>query len=390
MKAFFSRFGGNALIIGEGKASASGLPEDQSLDNMLDHHSEELIPNVFVISSYDIKPEFMGAMDRLPSKAHKIGTIVHVFTEIILQYDMEVETDIYVTNGLAAKVGGRFEHSSYLQKANFAPRLSLAYRTGQYGQASLAYGIFHQNPERKYLPGNGNLIFSTATHYIAQYLRTNDRTTLRAEVFYKKYRGLVKTIGTNGAETAVGNEGYGDAKGVEFFWRDKKSVKDLDYWISYSFLDTKRDFLNFPFAIQPNFAARHTASFVAKKFVSKMKSNFNISYNYASGRPYYFIGKNDQTGKPEFRDRGQTIPYHNVSLSVNYLPNIGSRDSKVFGVYVFSVSNVFNFDQVFGYQYAYNGYRKEAIVPPAKMFLFLGAFLSFGVDRTGDVINSNL
>lgn len=97
MKAFFSRFGGNALIIGEGKASASNLPEDQSLDNMLDHHSEELIPNVFVISSYDIKPEFMGAMDRLPSKAHKIGTIVHVFTEIILQYDMEVETDIYVT-----------------------------------------------------------------------------------------------------------------------------------------------------------------------------------------------------------------------------------------------------------------------------------------------------
>ena len=97
MKALFSRFGGNALIIGQGKASASGLPEDQSLDNMLDNHSEELIPNVFVISSYDIKPEFMGAMDRLPSKAHKIGTIVHDFTEIILQYELEVETDIYVT-----------------------------------------------------------------------------------------------------------------------------------------------------------------------------------------------------------------------------------------------------------------------------------------------------
>ena len=97
MKALFSRFGGNALIIGKGKASALDLPEDQSLDNMLDHRSNEIIPNVFVISSYDLQPEYMGPMRYLPSKAHKIGTIVHAFNEIMLQYDMEVETDIYVT-----------------------------------------------------------------------------------------------------------------------------------------------------------------------------------------------------------------------------------------------------------------------------------------------------
>jgi hypothetical protein len=64
---------------------------------MLDHRSEEIIPNVFVISSYDLQPEYMGPMLYLPSKAHKLGTIVHVFNEISLQYDMEVETDIYVT-----------------------------------------------------------------------------------------------------------------------------------------------------------------------------------------------------------------------------------------------------------------------------------------------------
>jgi hypothetical protein len=62
----------------------------------------------------------------------------------------------------------------------------------------------------------------------------------------------------------------------------------------------------------------------------------------------------------------------------------------MFAVYVLSVSNVFNFQQVFGYEYSYNGYRKEAIVPPSRMFVFLGAFLSFGVDRTEDVINNNL
>jgi hypothetical protein len=97
MKALFSRFGGSGLLIGKGKASALNLPEDQSLDNMLDHRSEEIIPNVFVISSYDLQPEYMAPMLYLPSKAHKLGTIVHIFNEISLQYDMEVETDIYVT-----------------------------------------------------------------------------------------------------------------------------------------------------------------------------------------------------------------------------------------------------------------------------------------------------
>jgi hypothetical protein len=35
------------------------------------------------------------------------------------------ETDIYVTNDLAAKIGGRFENSSLLNKSNIAPRISL-------------------------------------------------------------------------------------------------------------------------------------------------------------------------------------------------------------------------------------------------------------------------
>jgi vitamin B12 transporter len=51
---------------------------------------------------------------------------------------------------------------------------------------------------------------------------------------------------------------------------------------------------------------------------------------------------------------------------------------------------VFGFDQVYNYQYSYNGMRKEAIVPPSKIFVFVGAFISFGVDRSQDVINMNL
>ncbi|MDB9720242.1 hypothetical protein OAA67_00010 [Winogradskyella sp.] len=94
-----SRFGGHSVTIGKGKSSDSNLPEDQSLDNMLDHYAQEIIPNYFVISSYDAKPEWMGSIEwkDFPKKPVKIGTLEHNFNEIFLQYDVSVTTDIYIT-----------------------------------------------------------------------------------------------------------------------------------------------------------------------------------------------------------------------------------------------------------------------------------------------------
>ena len=295
------------------------------------------------------------------------------------------EADVYATNALALKGGFRLEYSSLLNKTNIAPRFSVAYKLGKGSQASVAYGIFYQDPERRYLPSSVALTFMKATHYIVQYQKVANGQSFRAEIFYKKYDNLVKTGTVNFREAAVNNKGFGDAKGIEFFWRDKKTIKDLDYWISYSYLDTKRDFLNFPFAIRPNFSAKHTSSLVVKKFVQKIKMNVNLAYNYASGRPYYNIGFDGSNYK--FNDKGTIPDYHNVSFALNYLPFIGKKDAKVYGVYVLQVSNIFNIKQTYGYNYSYNGYRKEAITPTSRMFVFIGAFISFGVDRSDEVIN---
>ena len=298
------------------------------------------------------------------------------------------ETDIYITNALAAKAGGRMEYSTIVEKTNFAPRVSVAYKLSKGTQASLAYGVFYQDPERKYLPSANKLDFMKATHYIVQFQRVINQQSFRAEVFYKKYDNLIKTSFTNQQESAINNNGFGDAKGIEFFWRDKKTFKNLDYWISYSYLDTKRDFLNFPFAIAPNFAAKHTGSLVIKRFVQDWKMNLNAAYNYASGRPYYNIGY--YNGNYKFNDRGTIPDYHNVSFSINYLPFIGKKDPKSYTVWVMQISNIFNIKQTYGYQYSYNGIRKEAIVPSSRMFVFIGAFISFGVDRSDEIINNAL
>jgi vitamin B12 transporter len=300
------------------------------------------------------------------------------------------EADIYLTNNLAAKGGTRLEHSSFYGKTNIAPRISLAYKLGQQSQASLAYGTFYQTPERRYISSLVDLDFTRANHYIAQYQKVTGLITLRAELFYKKYQNLIKTTVDNNREVAISNSGKGYARGFELFYRDKKTIKMFDYWISYSYLDTKRDFQNYPYEIQPSFATKHTGNLVMKKFVPSLKTQFNANYVYATGRPYYNIRYDNSAGKFNIFDQGKTIDYHSLSLSVNYLPNVFKQGANKFTVFVLSVSNVLGNDQVFGYNYSYNGSRKEAIVPPSKVFVYIGAFFSFGVDRSQDVINSNL
>lgn len=301
------------------------------------------------------------------------------------------ETDFYLSNNLAMKVGARLEHSELMDKWNIAPRASLAYKFKNNGQASFAYGIFYQNPETKYQPAVADVGYAKASHYILQYQKISSLTTFRTELFYKDYDHLFKTgIDNFGREVATSNKGFGYAKGVEFFWRDKKTIRNMEYWVSYSFLDTKRDYLNFPFSMEPNFVAKHTSSLVIKKFVMPWKMNINASYNFATGRPYYQLKYDNNQNKYVVADAGRTINYNNLGFSLNYIPSIGKKDAKKFTVWVLSISNVLGQKQVFNYNYGTINNRKEAIGPTSKRFVYIGCFMSFGVDQTENAINNNL
>ena len=288
------------------------------------------------------------------------------------------EADLYITNDLAAKIGARFEQSSLLNKANLAPRLSMAYKTGKGAQMSIAYGEFYQKPENTYLYATTQFGYQRATHYIINYIKNTTLQTFRVEAYYKKYNDLVKTF------PAYNNNGNGYAQGVELFWRDKKTFQGLDYWISYSYLDTKRNYLNYPKSLQPNFAANHTASLVLKRFFSSINTGFNFTYSYATGRPYYNLMQNGNTYT--IADQGKTIDYNSLGFSMNYLTSMG----KAYAVFVASATNVLNSNLIYGYNYSHDGLNKEAITPAAPRFFFIGVFLSWGVDRRQDAINNNL
>ena len=298
------------------------------------------------------------------------------------------ETDLGISNDLSLKIGARAENSSSINHWNFSPRFAMAYRISKEWTSSLAFGTFFQNPESRFFTENYQPNYQRADHYIFQVQRAADGRSLRLETYYKKYQDLIKTTTDFYRPIALNNNGSGYAKGVELFWRDKKSLKNIDYWVSYSYLDSKRDYLNYTESLFPNFAAKHTLSVVAKKFVTNWKTGFNISYNYNSGRPYYnFVTEN---GNIVLKNQGFVKDYQAVNFSLNYLPNLGKKDARAFTVLVLSINNVLGTKNEFGYNFSSNGLKSRAIVPPTNTFVFIGAFISFGTDRTQEAINNNL
>lgn len=298
------------------------------------------------------------------------------------------ETDLGFSNNFSAKIGLRAEHSAALDKWNLAPRAALAYRIAKNWTSSVAYGIFYQNPESQFF-GQNPLNFQRAEHYVLQVQKSAENRSLRLEAFYKNYDDLIKTRLEDYRPVAFSNSGSGFAKGIELFWRDRKSLKNIDYWISYSYLDSEREFQNYDRPLFPNFAARHTLSVVAKKFITDWKTGFNFSYNYSSGRPYYnFL--TDAGGNYYLNAQGTVKENSSLNFSMNYLPSLGRKDAKSFSVLVLSVNNILGRKNVFGYNFSNDGLRSSPILPSSTTFVFVGAFISFGVDRTEDAINSNL
>jgi hypothetical protein len=291
------------------------------------------------------------------------------FDELMLSPFVEIEA--YASKHLVAKAGGRLEHNTLNSITSVDPRLSMAWRPGNTGQFSLAYGRFRQSAPNQLLMFNTKLQNEKAEHFIANYQVITDGRTFRVETYYKKYTDLVRQQDPSG--TSHDNSGDGYARGIEFFWRDGKSLKNVDYWVSYSFLDTERDYLNFPHAAVPSFASKHNFSVVYKHFIKPIKSQFGVTYSFSSGRPYYDPNVEDFNSS-------RTPTYHDVSANVAYLP-------KNWLIIYASCTNLTGRDNIFGYDFARvpdadGAYASRAIRQPAARFVFIGVFITISKNKS--------
>ena len=280
-------------------------------------------------------------------------------------FSVFTETDVYFTQNLAAKVGVRTTRDALLEKVYVSPRLSLAYRIDENQQISTAYGNFRQQVGQDYLKFNQDLFQQQAAHYILNYQFSKASTTLRAEAYFKKYRDLLTYTGDEITyDSNFGNNGSGYAKGIDIFWRDGH-LKNLDYWVSYSFIDSKRKYQNYPEQVTPNYVANHNVSIVSKYWVQSLRSQAGFTYNFNSGRPY----NNPNTSN--FMSE-KTSSYHSLNFNWAYLLN------KQQILYV-SVSNILGTKNIFGYDYANTPnasgkYTAKAVRPTADRFFFVGFF----------------
>lgn len=290
------------------------------------------------------------------------------------------EMDIFFSKKLATNVGARVDHYELFDQTVFSPRASIAYKSGEFSQFSLAYGRFFQNPNADVLKFDDTINAENATHLIANFQYTKQKQIFRVEAYHKDYQDLVKFDTQIPIFTSsFNNNGFGYASGVDVFWRDNESFKNLEYWVSYSYLDTERDYRNFPTEARPAFASEHNFSLVTKYWIEDWKSQVGFSYVFASGRNYTDLNS------PGFLNR-ETKNFNSLSFNWAYLID----QQKIL---YFSASNVLDTRNIFGYNYAnqpdLNGvFRRQAVVPNNDQFFFVGFFWTISDDKKSNQLDN--
>lgn len=312
--------------------------------------------------------------EQLQNQGFKINsgytsTIVGLFSEVSL----------FFSKRFATQIGIRFQYDKLLDECSVSPRFSLAYKSGKHAQFSLAYGQFSQAPNQGYLKYNTSLSSERAAHYILNYQYAHNHRTLRLEGYYKQYQDLVRFESNQEMfYSGITNEGSGYAGGLDVFWRDGKSFKNTDYWVSYSFIDTERLYRDFPNKATPSFVAQHTASVVIKYWVQEWRSQLGFSHTFHSGRPF------NNPNETIFMN-GETKSYHSSGFNWAYLLS----EQKIL---YFSISNILGTKNIFGYEYANTPsedgfYNRNAITPTADRFFFIGFFWSLSEDKKSNQLD---
>jgi hypothetical protein len=362
--------GDDWTIFGGFSYSNDGRKIELSKDNV--DQDEQLLQGKVIISKNIFSNSFLTFGGEI-QKSKFDNTFNQVTGSISELYSAGfLESDIFFSNDIALRLGLRGEYSKLIKKANLAPRISLAYRLGTFDQLNFAYGIFYQTPHKDYLFFTNNFKFENAVHYIFNYQYVGLNRTFRIEFYYKDYNNLAKgSVYTypyfNLPVVPFNNGGKGYAKGVDIFWRDRETITYTDYWISYSYLDTKRDFKNYPGLAFPTFATPHTFSVVLKHWVQSITTSFGLTYTFATGRPYFNPNNTEFLG-----DRGKN--YNNLSLNMSFLTSLFNNFTVIF----FSIDNIPGFNNIFGYRYSTDGSIKSPVLPPALRTAFIGLFISIG------------
>ena len=276
------------------------------------------------------------------------------------------DTKISLSRNLSVSLGLRGEYSTYLKQFNFAPRAYIGYCLDKFNILSASVGEYFQLPTMDYLKLENEIDFTSATKGTLSYSYVKVGSKFQVDTYYKKYKNIVTHTEDIYFPSDVQNSGSGYGWGVDVFW--KNNFKRLEYWLNYSYNDTRKQYGYFSDEVVPTYVARHSFNITLKYWWNSLKSLISAGYNISSGAPYYSdAAPYNRLGETPFRNR--------LDVSWSFLP-------RQWIVIHAACQNVMGTENIYGYEYSKTqaGVR-QAVTNPDKRFFFLGVFITFSRDK---------
>lgn len=279
-----------------------------------------------------------------------------------------VEVDWYLSNKWVLRTGLRHDQYDF-RDAILSPRLQLSHLFSANHQVALSAGQYRQRQTGAELFAlDYTLSPARLDHLGLTYSLSWEGRILRAEAYAKTYHELL-TSHAGSLQT----RGNGYARGFDLFYRDRGTVKNADFWVSYSYNDSQREQGNLTEQRPVPFASSHNLAFVAKRFFPKPGLGLSATYRWHAGRPY------DDPNR-EVRFDGLTRDFHDLSINVSYITNIRGHFTVIFA----SMTNVTGVHQVNQYRFSQQPdlvtgrYDRIDVDPLFPRFPFIGIFVSIG------------
>lgn len=268
--------------------------------------------------------------------------------------------------------GLRAEYSSVMSKYNLAPRLYASHKFKDYHILSFSAGTYFQDPGYDYLKLNKNLDCSKSDNITWTYAYAKNKSKFQVDTYYKKYTHLVTYKEGELFHTNISNKGDGYAYGMDFFLKGYKKM--LEYWVSYSYIDSRRLHQSYIGKRMPDLISGHLLKLDLKYWISPIRSLIGAGYHIESGS-YGDVMING-------RSILMKTPFRNsLTLNLSYLPFSNT-------ILHFACHNVLGSNNIYGYAGSSYQDRYRAETTPSKHFYYLGIFLTFNASKINNQLNS--
>lgn len=273
----------------------------------------------------------------------------------------------YPVERLKAELSFRTEYTSPNRKINFSPRLAVNYYWGDVMLSGIV-GRYTQLPENDWLVRSRKLMSEACMQYNLGMQYGYEGRFYKAELYYKNYDRLVlEETDTETGSVLLTSGGYGYSRGIDLFFRDRVSIKNLEYQLSYTYNISKRKYQRCSELTTPQYATRHNAALVVKYSLPRLHSIISLTNRFSTGRPYH------NPLLPGLMN-DEVKPYNSLDVGMTFLA------SKKVIIHA-SASNILGRKNEFG------KVDNKAILASSDHFFYVGVYVTLGKKAAYDVSN---